>query len=194
MRFANSFLLFCLAPVVCLTSQARADLPDDRIVHFAIHEDPSNPNSPIDYILSLSISAQEQDGDWIGWQVDNYQITEKATLGSDTIWDVDLPDVGTADGLWWVEHSDPDNPVRADFKAIAPVVDTAVADDPNGDDLEFDVSSGVYTPPQGGDPWEITTALDFTFTVSGEADPSDSGTDEPAEMPDMPKPPSLLPQ
>ncbi len=181
--------------VVCtLITQVAVALPADRVVHVGIHVDPSNANSRVEYYLSLSISAQEQDGNDIGWRIDNFKITEKVVLGSDNTWDVDAPLVDTSDGLWWVTHVDPDNPVRTDFTTIAPVVDTAVANDPADDDLEFDVSEGVYTQPSGGDPWTITTAINFEFTVSGQQNPAETGSDEPVEIPDIPGDPTTSSQ
>ena len=189
MRLSANIVVCFVLIFGSLPSTASADLPDDRVVHVGIHADPTNPNSRVEYYVSHSISAQEQDGDWIAWQIDNYKITEKAIVGSDTVWGVDLPFVDTPDGLWWVEHVDPGSPVRPDFKAIPPVVDTAIANDPADDDLEFDVSEGVYTEPPEGDPWEVTTALDFTFTVEGEQEPAASGENEMVEIPPVPKPP-----
>lgn len=186
LSYALIFSAFTLCPAVV------AALPPDRVVHFAIHENPSNPNSRIQYVLSLSISAQEQDGDSVGWAVDNYKITEKAILGSDTVWDVDSPSVDTTDGLWWVEHADPDDPVRSDFVEPAPVADTAIANDPADPDLDFDVVGVPYTEPPEGPPYEVTGALDFTFSTTPDPNdpPDDSGDDEPVDIPDWGSDPS----
>ena len=186
-RFSHALVLVA---TTCYPAVAEA-LPPDRVVHFAIHENPSNPASRIQYVLSLSISAQDQSGDFIGWAVDNYKITEKAILGSDTVWDVDSPAIDTADGLWWVPHADPDNPVRTDFVEPAPVAGTALANDPTDPDLHFDVVGVPYTPPPGGPPYTVTAALDFTFTLDGHTDPNDSGDDEPVDIPDWGTDPSM---
>jgi len=167
-------------------------LPADRVIYFAIHENPENPNSRVQYYLSLSITAADQDGDWIGWDITNYKITEKAVLGSDTVWDVDSPNVGTTDGLWWVEHADPDNPIPTEFVEPAPVADTAVAVDPADPDLDFDVVGVPYTPPPGGPPYQVTAALDFAFSATADPNdpPDDSGDDEPVDNGPPPSPPS----
>ena len=178
------------ASVLMMYSGAMA-LPPDRVVHIAIHQNPENPNSRVQYYLSYSITAEEQDGDWIGWEIETFTITEKALLGSDTVWDVDDPDVGTTDGLWWVEHDDPDNPVRADFVEPAPVADTAVANDPADPDLDFDVVGVPYTAPPEGPPYEITGAISFAFSTTPDPNdpPDDGGDDEPVDNGPPPWPP-----
>ncbi len=171
---------------------AAAALPADRTIYIAIHQNPANPHSRVQYVLAQMITAVEQDGDWIGWEIENYKITEKALLGADTVWDVDYPDVGTTDGLWWVEHYDPDNPVPADFAEAAPVADRAIANDPANPDLYFDVAGVPYTAPPGGPPYELTGAISFTFSTTANANdpPDDSGDDEPVDSPDNPNPPN----
>ncbi len=177
------------ASVLMMCSAAMA-LPADRVIHFAIHQDPENPNSRVQYYLSLSITAVDQDGDFVAWEIENYKITEKAVLGADTVWDVDFPQVGTADGLWWVEHDDPDNPIRPEFVEPAPVADTAVANDPADPDLDFDVVGVPYTPPPGGPPYDVTGAIDFAFSTTSDPDdpPDDSGDDEPVDSVPSPDP------
>ncbi len=178
------------ASVLMMYSGAMA-LPPDRVVHIAIHQNPENPTSRVQYFLSYSITAVEQDGDWIGWEIENLKITEKALLGADTVWDVDYPDVGTTDGLWWIEHDDPADPVRADFVEPAPVADTAVASDPADPDLDFDVVGVPYTEPPEGPPYEITGAINFAFSTTPDPDdpPDDSGDDEPVDGDNPPDPP-----
>jgi len=161
-----------------------AALPPDRVVHYAIREDPADPDSRIQYVLSLSLSAQEQNVDYIGWSVDNYMITETAVIGVDSVWDVDAPNVLTTDGLWWVKHADPDNPVRSDFVEPAQIADTASAHDPSDPDLHFDVAGVPYSEPPEGPPYAVTAALDFTFIKDGSSEPDDSGSHEPADVPD----------
>ncbi len=203
---ARRFLKPCLILVGLLVGPAFG-LPANRVVHYAIRVDPTNPNSRVQYVLSVTISAQAQDGDWIGWEVESYRITEKALLGSDTVWAIDFPFVDTTDGLWWVEHADPDGPIRPEFVEPAGVIGTAVANDPADPDLYFDVVGVPYTQPPEGAPFEVTGALDFAFWAMEEPPPSpppgeqgppppppdppdDKGDDEPVDSPDLPNPPS----
>ena len=67
-------------------------------------------------------------------------------------WEDEDPEVDTTDGLWWVEHADPDNPVPSDFVETAPVAGTAIAADPEDPDLDFDVAGVPYTEPPEGPP------------------------------------------
>jgi len=184
-----------LSVLFAVTGGAAFGLPDDRTVYLGIHRNPENSQSAIQYTVAVSVSAIEQDGDWIGWEVLQVEVREKATLGSDTVWAVDLPYVGTPDGLWWVEHADPSAPVRSEFIVPAALADTAVAQDASVPDLEFYIEGVPYAPPPDGAPYDVTGALDFSFslTESTQADPDsepdDQGDDEPIELPDSPDPP-----
>jgi len=173
--------------------QAASALPPDRNVYFLVRQNPDNPSSPIQYYFTLELTADSQDGNEVGWAVVAFSITEKATLGSDTVWSLVDPFVDTADGLWWVTHADPDNPVRSEFTLPVRVADTAVAEDPSDDDLDFDMAGVDYTPPPEGAPYEVTAALDFSLKRSStppDDPPDDSGDDEPVDTPDSPSPPN----
>jgi len=186
---AHRFVKPCAILVGLLVGPAFGK-PADRVVQYAIHVDPTNPKSRVQYVLSLTISAREQDQGWIGWQVENYTITEKAILGRDTVWSVDFPFVDTTDGLWWVEHIDPDNPDRSEFGMPAAVVDTAVAQDAGDPDLHFSVVGVPYASPAGLEQSGVIGAVDFTFsTTANPYDlPDDSGDGEPVDTPDTPSP------
>ena len=185
-RIIVQLFLLC---AIALPSAALG-LPADQVRHFAIRVDPADPTSAVQYVLTLTLSAAEQDGDWIGWEIENYQITERVTLGPDHVWDVDFPDVGTTDGLWWIEHADPDNPIPPEFTEPAPVADTAIANDPADPDLAFVIVGVEYTAPPEGPPYEVTAALDFEFRTSTDPNdpPDDSGDDEPVDGADVPNP------
>jgi len=160
-------------------------LPADQVIQYDIHVDPSDPSSRVQYTLAVSITAVSQDGNWIAWDVTNYQITEWATLGADTVWDVDNPHVDTADGYWWVSHSNPNDPQLSDFVKPARVSDTAIANDPTDPDLDFDVTGKAYVPPSGGAPYQVTGSLDFRFSTTPDPNdpPDDGGDDEPVDLP-----------
>ena len=188
---AHRCLGSCLVLLLALAGSVFG-LPPDREVHYAIHQNPENPFSRVQYVLTLSITALEQDGDWIGWEVTNYKITEKAVLGSDTVWGVDLPFVDTDDGLWWVEHVDPNDPGRAEFAVAAPVSDRAVAQDPGIPDLYFDVVGQPNAVSPEGWPEDVTGTLNFAFWALPEPDdpppapddpPDDNGDNEPVDQP-----------
>ena len=180
----------CLILVGLLVGPAFG-LPAERVAHYVIRLDPTNPGSRVQYVLSSTISAQEQDGDWIGWEVQSYKITEKAVLGSDTVWAADFPFVDTSDGLWWVEHADPDNPIPSEFALPAGIVGAAVSNDPGVPALYFSVVGAPYSPPAGGSPVEATGALTFSFSRTPDPNdpPDDSGDDEPVDLPDPADPP-----
>lgn len=191
MSFGKKLVSVC---ALLLLVQSASALPPDRHVYFAVHQNPDNPTSPIQYYFTLDISAVSQDGNDIGWAVTSFSITELVTLGNDIVWSLDDPFVDTTDGLWWVTHADPDNPVRFEFTLPAHMADTALAEDPSNADLDFDMQGESYTAPPGGAPYEVTAALDFSLTLSttpaGDP-PDDSGDDEPVDLPDGPNDPHI---
>lgn len=162
-------------------------LPADRVVTIGIRSNPDNPTSPVHYEAALSLSAVAQDGNWIGWEVVNLTFREKATLGTDTVWSIDYPLVDTQDELWWVEHADPNQPVRTDFKELAPITGVALPVTPGMKNLDFSIEGVPYTPPPEGAPYASTSAISFRLRLTTEttSDPTqvatDSGTGEPID-------------
>jgi len=171
-------------------------LPPDRVVQYCIHEDPLNAHSAIEYVIAVSLTADSRDGNAIGWGVTNFTLVNKDAVNGDTVWEVAWPFIDTPDGLWWVEHVDPDNPVRLDFVELAPIVDTAFANDPANDAMNFHIEGVPYTPPPEGAPWAVTGALDFSLTAAADpsSSPDDSGDDEPVDLPDWPDDSSAMAQ
>jgi len=162
-------------------------LPEDRVVTIGIHSNPDDSTSRVQYEVALSLSAVTQDGNWIGWEVVNLTLREKATLGTDTVWSIDYPLVDTEDELWWVEHSDPSQPVRTDFKELAPIVGVALPETPGVKNLDFSIEGVPYAPPPEGAPYASTSAISFRLRLTNEttSDPTkladDSGADEPVD-------------
>jgi len=154
-----------------------------RDIEYLIHETPTDPNSPVEFRIKLSLESSDQDGNEIGWDITSIEIREVGD--PDTVWVDDDPNVPTEDGLWWVEHDDPNNPQNAEFTMPPRLEGTAAAEVLGDDDLEYDFAGLAYTPPEPAQqpPYEITSALDYTFTLVGDTDPIGSGEDEPVEIP-----------
>ena len=158
-------------------------------VVYKIHSDPNDPNSVVSFTIWLSLEQADTDGDSIGWKI--LQIRFRQTpeaYSEERIWTDSDPNVPSSDGLWWVEHADPNDPQLAEFDTPPHLVGTAAAQDPNDPDLEYDVNSGTYSPPPGGNPWGPTTALTYELTV-GDPPPEKEGDDEPGEIDDEDDPP-----
>ncbi len=160
------------------------DLPADKLATYAVHEDSSDPNSSVNYEIVLLLHATERDGDSVRWSIAEVEIREKATGGgADIIWLDDDPNVDTTSGQWWVEHVDADAPVNEDF--LEPPLIEGVADPQQGttDTLDFYLEGLVYTPPQGGAPWDATARTGYELQITGESEPLASDPDEPVEVP-----------
>ena len=154
-------------------------------VSYWIHETPADPNSPVEFRIRLELANSDEDGDSIGWEVTSLEICQVESTGACTLWVDDDPNVPTQDGLWWVEHADPNDPQDDEFTMPPHLQGTAAADDPNDADLDYDFEGQVYlapTPP-GEPPYDVTAALDYTFTPVGSNDPIGDGDDEPVEVP-----------
>lgn len=171
-----------LAAIVCLvvlglfSGQVIADLPTTWEVTYGIHETPTDPESDIIYTITLSLERDDVNGDSIGWDITSVEVRE---IGNpDTVWTDDNPTVSTADGLWWIDHEDADDPQMDEFILPPQITGTASAEDPSHTDLDYDIEGVTYT----SDPlYDITAGLDYTFTLAGEEEPIKTGPGEPVE-------------
>lgn len=159
----------------------RADLPVDRSVYLYMYEVPGDPESDIVFSVTLDLEASDIDGYWVGWEITSIEVREPGT--QDTVWIESFPMVDSPDGLWWVEHYDPGDPLHDEFTVPPLLEGTALAQDPLNDDLDYVLEGASYIPPPGGAPYDSTAAIDYTFTLDGEVEPKKDGDDEPVEMP-----------
>jgi hypothetical protein len=171
-----------VAFVVGLVPVSSAD-PMTRDIEYVIHQTPTDPNSPISFRIKLSLESIDQRGNKIGWDITSIEIRE---IGDpDAVWVDNDPIVPTQDGLWWVKHDDPNDPQHAEFTMPPRLHGTADAQLPTDDDLDYDFEGKKYTPPEAPEepPYQITAALDYSFTLVGGKDPIGYGEDEPVEVP-----------
>jgi len=177
--------LFLSSLVVSAASAQIPPQPVSQTVVYRIHDDPNDPESAIVFTVMLLLELEAADGDSIGWEITKIQFRQPGQNGgADTIWIKPHPDVPTADGLWWVEHADRDNPQLKEFDEPPHLVGTAASQDPSGTDLEYGFEGVSYAPPPGGAPWDPTAALDYDFALVGAPAPLEGGTDEPVEVDD----------
>ncbi len=164
---------------------AQAELPDDRIAEYYIRETPTNPESDVLYTVTLELTAVDQDGDEIAWEITEVTLTEAAQGNQgDTVWVDDAPDPDTPDGYWWVEHADPEDPQDAEFDLPPLLQGTADAEDPNDDDMDYDLE-GAYCDSQCQQLFNGKVgALGYSFKLVNEKDPEVEGDDEPVEIED----------
>ncbi len=177
-----------LVSTVCLfaftvTSHA---LPADRSVSYRIYQDPNNPSAGALFTVILELTADSANGSSVGWEVQEARITQHANGGNPARkWSQAAPTVGTADGLWWVTHADPQSPLVSEFTMPPSISGVADSDDPQQPDLEYAIAGRVYTPPPTGSHFLITAALDYVFAEAGSSEPEDEGEEEPGEVGDF---------
>lgn len=104
-----------------------ANLPNGRTLTYEVRDGDSE--SPLLYEYEMHLTANNVDGGSIGWAVDSVTITKFDAYEQLTgTWIDNAPNVDSADGLWWADHSDPANPVLDEFLASPPIDGTAGTD------------------------------------------------------------------
>ena len=187
---ATRFTICTMVLWAAVVSGAQAADPVTQDVFYKIHDDPDDPNSTVTFTIMLCLKKAETDGNSIGWDITGIRFRQPGEIGSaSAVWIDSDPNVPTGDGLWWVEHADPDDPQLGEFDLPPHLVGTAMAADPDDDDLEYDFEGVSYTPPAGGAPWDNTAGLNYGFTIEGESGGPGSSTDEPVEVEDDDDPP-----
>lgn len=170
--FARNFswsLLFTVAPLF-IGNAVKADLPLSRKVVYSIREIPTNPESPIIFTVTLRLVAGQISGKAVAWIVD-YAVFD--TVGqAPKRWIKENPALDTPDGLWWVEHEDPLNPVESEFGVPPRLVGVAKAQDTGYDDLDYGFV-GVTPPPTSSQ-----ALAQYHFQQLNLADPEAESVDE----------------
>ena len=164
-----------------------AAMPANRVVTFFVRETPTDPASAVIFEFGLKISARERDGDSIGWSITEVRLKEPGSPVR--LWIDDSPATTTSSGLWWIDHAEGDVPEDSEFDVTPNMTGTATAQDPNDDDMDYDLLGATCSPPPslfGGD----VSSQTFDFTFVGESIPYIDGTDEPTGIDDGVDPPS----
>lgn len=161
-----------------------AALPDDYTMVYQMRETPTDPHSDLTFRVTLKLSADQADGDDVGWKVTEILIDQYDLDGnvSDT-WSELVPFVDTADGLWWVLHADFDNLLEIEFDLPPVVSGTMPAKSPTTEDLDYSFNGEVYSPPPppGGSPYMFTTAATYMFVLAETEETIGDEEEEPVE-------------
>jgi len=161
-----------------------SQLPADRRLSFAIHEDPYDPASPVTFTVYLSLLAKSATADQVGWEIDSVTIRQHGDYG-DTRWTEELPYVNSPDGLWWVTHDDVLAPALDEFADVPFLSGTALADDPsNDDDLDYDFEGTTYQVPLDGKPYQHTAGISYWFQRATEPEPEEEDDEVPLDVGD----------
>jgi hypothetical protein len=155
-----------------------------HVARYGIHETPSDPNSPLAFLVSLSLTASAGDCTETGWSITEIEVRQVgANGGSDRVWTERYPYVPTTDGLWWVSHADVASPQASEFALPPQLMGTAMAADSSYADLDYGFVGVAYASPIAPElpPYAVTGAATFEFQVEGDPTPIGDGDGEPTD-------------
>lgn len=181
MTRSSNFILLSAA-ILFIPSSLQADHPINKNLTYSIHDNPSDPETPVVFIVELDLRAADADGDDVGWEVK--QARFKKLDGQQVVkeWFINWPTFDTTDGLWWISHDDAVNPKLAEFGIPPLLAGTAQRKNASGPGLEYEMEGEAYTPPQGGPPYPMTSSLTYIFQEVGGSTPEESGEEEPVAV------------
>lgn len=183
MNTRNGASVLTVLLAFCGTLDAR---PPDYTIQFNLHETAGAPTSANDFLITLGLMIESQDGNSIGWDVIMVTI-RKLDENGDVVntWFKNTPFVDTTDGLWWIEHADPQSPANGEFLIPPRIVDTAPSANPTEPSLVFDIEGALYVAPPDGAPFADTGLLTTWLQEEGNPPPppNKDETDEPVEVP-----------
>ncbi len=169
MHFRHITSVVFAAVVLAVGVSADALATETDSIRFNLRQDPNDPSSAIIRTIDLDLESHEVDGNDVGWAVVSVKISElDANSQATRVWVDAAPFVGSPDGLWWIEHADPLNPQRSEFTMPPLLRGVVPAEDPADPDLDYSIEGAPYNAPPEP-PFEVTAALDYTFT------PTDTG-------------------
>lgn len=157
--------------IACCASVALAGFPHDQIINYYLRKTPTDPESDITYTISLEITAVSTNGSEVGWEVVEVTVDEANSIKN---WHEHYPELITSDGLWWVEHNDPDEPEGVDFIYPPTIVGTANTGLVSGYDMDYDMQtisscSGCDPSMYGG----RVAFMSYTLNEGDDPDPED---------------------
>ena len=126
-----------------------------------------------------SLTAVSTNGASVAWEVTELLLMEVDSNGAAANeWTDFSPAFGTSNGLWWVEHNDPEAAALVEFDMPPWIEGTAEAADENEDDLEYSIGGELCDSSCqelfGGS----VSALDYEFTPVGQQTPLRQGAIE----------------
>ena len=189
MKTKNGASVLTLLLAFCGAADAR---PPDFTLTVNVRETEGDHESPIEFTVTMGLMKDTVDGNDIGWKVIVVTIREMDDEGNVlNTWTKNSPDVNTADGLWWIEHADPDAPVNSEFLVTPLISGTAPSPNPSVVSLVFEFEGAIYVAPPEGAPYDDTSSLTMLLRDEGTPPPPPKKDveDEPAEVPNQPAEP-----
>jgi hypothetical protein len=147
---------------------------------FFLREAPLDPESEVKYEVRLYLKNVQMNGQSIGWEISEIEIFRP---GDGKIWREYAPVVNTADGLWWVEHSDARHPQAAEFSTTPVLTGTAASVYDMTDSLVYFFVGTPFEPEPGTpSPYGLnTTSTSYIFQTQTDPVVVDEEDDEPSE-------------
>ncbi len=165
------------------SAHADAVLPTDQNFKYRVREVPTDPQSRVVWEVILHLSAYSSSGNSVKWNVDGSEFIQYDSQGSVIAeWVERSPAPDTLDGLWLIEHADPEKPQSSEFDFPPLITGMAVARNPSDDDLDYSFEGAPYLAPPGEPPFEDPAAANFRFRLLPLPDPEEEGEDEIVEI------------
>lgn len=178
-----SLAIFSVLILAANSGTALAELPADVQIKYYIHDDRTDPDSPIVFKVLLDLEARGSSGDSVGWLITQAEFRQPNTAPDpDTVWTDTTVDVDTPDGLWWVHHANTRAPDAGEFDMPPLITGIADAETVIGDDLDYKWEGVTYLAPPEGPPFNNPMAANFRFRILPLPDPELEGDDEPVEI------------
>jgi len=172
-------------PVFLAAGPLSGQEPENRqfSFHYALHAEPSDPESPVLFTVSYFLTLAEQGEGSAGWRVDKVRFKQYDAEGELIgVWKIENPILNTPDGLWWTQHARAVAPELAEFTLPPRISGTALSEFGSPHDLDFefegldrDPSAQSETPPDSG-------TLSWYLAYSGASSPESEGDDEPVDI------------
>jgi len=166
-------------------------LPANQNVQVNIRQNSFDPTSIITHKINAILTPVEVQGDWVAWEISELDLRRVDALGEDEVmWGADRPAIDTPDGLWWVEHQDPMQPIMEEFTVLPHIAGTATSFDPAVADMLFDMEGSPYVAPPQGSLFPITGKLTYALVAADNpSEPEADGDDDEVEVPMEPDEP-----
>jgi len=170
----RSVLRLSCVSVVFASAPASAQLPADQVIQWKFRQDPSDPNSAVEFHAVVTLTAWEVDANAVGWSVAKVEFLQP--VGSEIkSWIEENPPLETPDGLWWVTHDDPLSPDLGEFLDTPLLKGRAFAEDPGDVDLLYELASQSAI---GEGPFEQTSDVDYILAAADTEDHIKEGDNE----------------
>jgi hypothetical protein len=183
-----------VAALVQAAVGAALALPQEIAIEYHIKSNPLNPLSTTVVSVRLHLRAMQQVDNQIGWRIEKLWVRRPNVGSPDEVWCETLPAVQSADGLWWITHADPEEPVTAEFTA-PPRLSGQAARVGDGADLIYTIESLPNPPgprPDLVEPYEALSWFPFFyFRYIHLIDPFEEGEDDWIWLPPKEDPPIM---